>query len=172
MPNQPPEKFDKDIEKEINDIQKVKQDLELASKKAEEYLDGWKRAKADYLNLKKETEKRQQEIVQFASFALICELLPIYDHFKLALSHVPKDQNEAEWVKGFFHVKNQLQDLFKRLGIEEIKTVGEKFNPEFHEAVIHEKKEGFKTDMILEEVKSGYTWHGKVIQPAKVKVAK
>ena len=60
----------------------------------------------------------------------------------------------------------------KNLGIEEIKTAGEKFNPEFHEAIAHEEKEGYKTDIIFAEVKPGYTLHGKVISPAKVKVAK
>lgn len=150
----------------------LKKELEIISKKAEEYLNGWKRAKADYLNFKKDTEKRQVEIIQFANTALIAEVLPIFDHFKLALKHVPTDQKEVEWVKGFSHIKKQFQDFLKDLGIVEIKTVGEKFNPEFHEAVAHEKKEGFKTDVIFEEVKAGYTLHGKVIYPAKVKVAK
>jgi molecular chaperone GrpE len=73
------------------------------------------------------------------------------------------------------HPKNRkkpIEDFLKQLGIEEIKTVGEKFNPEFHEAASHEEKEGFETDTIFEEVKAGYTLHGKVIYPAKVKVAK
>lgn len=150
----------------------LKKELEIISKKAEEYLNGWKRAKADYLNFKKDTEKRQVEIIQFANAALIAEVLPIFDHFKLACQHVPEAQKEVDWVKGFLHIKKQFQDFLKNLGIVEIKTVGEKFNPEFHEAVAHEKKEGFKTDVIFEEVKAGYTLHGKVINPAKVKVAK
>jgi len=157
-----------------NDINigELKSELELARKKAEEYLDGWKRAKADYLNFKKDTEKRQIEIIQFANAALVAELLPVFDHFKLALKHAPKDQEKLDWVKGFFHIKKQFDDFLNSLGIEEIKTIGEKFNPEIHEAVSHEEKEGFRSDVIFEEVKSGYTLHGKVIYPAKVKVAK
>jgi len=149
-----------------------KKELELAKQKAQEYLNGWKRAKADYLNFKKDVEKRQMEIIQFANAALIVELLPIIDHFKLALKHVPQDQSEVDWVKGFFHIKKQFDDFLKQLGIEEIKTVGEKFNPEFHEAVVHEEKEGFAPDTVFEEIKTGYTLQGKVINPAKVKVAK
>ena len=162
---------DKTQDNDIN-IDELKSELELAKKKAEEHLNGWKRAKADYLNLKKETENRQMELIQFANAALIAQLLPIFDHFKLALQHVPVEQKKADWVVGFFHIKKQFEDFLKQLGIEEIKTVGEKFNPEFHEAVVHDKKEGFEPDMIFEEVKSGYTLHGKVIMPAKVKVAK
>ena len=149
-----------------------RKELELAQKKMEEYLDGWKRAKADYLNFKKENEKRQTEFIQFANAALIAELLPIYDHFKIAWQHVPNEQREVNWVKGFEHIKNQFTNFLKQLGIEEIKTVGEKFNPDFHEAVSHEAKEGFAPDIIFEEVKCGYILYGKVLQPAKVKVVK
>ncbi|MFA5021528.1 MAG: nucleotide exchange factor GrpE [Patescibacteria group bacterium] len=156
---------------EIN-IEELKAELILAQKKAEEHLDGWRRAKADYLNLKKESESRQGELIQFANAALIAQLLPIFDHFKLACQHVPKDDAKKDWVVGFFHIKKQFEDFLKNLGIEEIKTVGEKFNPEFHEAVVHEKMQGFEADEIFEEVKSGYLLYGKVVNPAKVKVAK
>jgi molecular chaperone GrpE len=77
-------------------IDELKSELELAQKKEQEHLDGWKRAKADYLNLKKETEKRQIEIIQFANAALVAELLPIFDHFKLALQHTPQEQKKAD----------------------------------------------------------------------------
>jgi molecular chaperone GrpE len=150
----------------------LKKELEIISKKAADYLNGWKRAKADYLNFKKETEGRQKEIIQFANAALLAELIPIFDHFKLALDHVPKPEREKDWVRGFDHIKKQFEDFLQSLGIVAIKTRGEKFNPEFHEAVAHEKKKNFKTDIIFAEVKPGYTLHGKVISPAKVKVTK
>lgn len=156
-------------EVKLEDLQK---ELELLKKKNEEYLNGWKRAKADYINFKRETEKRQAEIIQFASAAIILEVLQIYNHFKMALKHLPKDHQDQEWAKGLVQIKKQYIDFFRQVGIEEIKTVGEKFNPEFHEAVSYEPKEGFKTDIIFEEVKPGYKLHDKVIEPAKVKVAK
>jgi len=157
-----------------NDINtdELQSELELAQKKAEEYLNGWKRAKADYLNFKRETEDRSGELIQFANAALIARLLPIFDHFKLACQHVPLDFEKADWVVGFLHIKKQFEDFLKNLGIEGIKTVGEKFNPEFHEAVVHKEKAGFEPDIVYEEVKSGYTLHDKVIYAAKVKVAK
>lgn len=154
------------------DEKKLEKELELTKKKAEEYLNGWKRAKADYINFKNESEKRQKEIIEFANAMLLAELIPIFDHFKLALKHIPAEDSKKDWVTGIIHIKKQFEDFLKNLGIIEIKTVGEKFNPEFHEAVSHETKEGFKTDFIFEEVKAGYTLHGKVLAPAKVKVAK
>ncbi|OGY46359.1 MAG: nucleotide exchange factor GrpE [Candidatus Buchananbacteria bacterium RIFCSPHIGHO2_02_FULL_45_11b] len=157
------------MDKQLEDLQ---DELALAQRKAEEHLDGWKRAKADYLNLKKDNEKFQTEIIQFANAGLIARLLPVFDNYKLALAHVPEDQKKAEWVSGFFHIKKQFEDFLKNLGIEEIKTLGQNFNPEFHEAAAHEEKEGFEPDAIFEEVKAGYLLQGKVIVPAKVKVAK
>ena len=149
-----------------------KSELEILKKKADEYLNGWKRAKADYINFKKETEKNQKEIISYANAALIAELLPIFDNLKLALSHMPEDIKTSQWAKGLGHVKSQFDEFFKQLGIEEVKTVGEKFNPEFHEAVELAEKEGFEDNTIFEQIKSGYTLHGKLLSPAKVKIAK
>ena len=146
--------------------------IEFWKAKAEEYLDGWKRAKADYLNLKKETEKQQEEFVKFSNAALIIEILPIYDHLKMAFDHLPENLEDNDWVKGIEGIKKQTRDFLASVGIKEIKTLNEKFNPEYHEAVAHEKKEGFKTDYIFEETKPGYLMQDKVLYTAKVKVEK
>ncbi len=147
-------------------------ELELTKKKMNEYLDGWKRAKADYINLKKDSEKKQVEVVQYANAALILELLPIYDNLKTAWKHLPDDHEDLkEWIKGVEQIKKQFANFLKNLQIEEIKTVGEKFDPELHEAVSHEKEEGTESETIIEEVKGGYKLYGKVLEPAKVKVA-
>ena len=161
-----PYKKDKSSEKE--ELERVKEELAKTKKQAEEYLNGWKRAKADYINFKKDTEKQQKSIVEFAHAALILELLPILDHLKEAFKHVPKDQEDSNWIYGFKHIKKEFQDLLKSFDVEEIKTKGEKFNPEFHEAVGKEKKEGFDEDVIIREVKPGYKMQDKVIVPAKV----
>lgn len=161
MPHDIPDRDEKSLETEVEELKH----------KMQEYLDGWRRAKADYSNLKKESEKRVQEMAQFANAALLAELLPIFDHFKLALQHVPDDQKTADWVVGLGHIKNQFQEFFKRLGIEEIQTVGQKFDPQLHEALVTEKRDGVSSGIIVEEVKSGYTLHNKVINPAQVKVA-
>ena len=145
--------------------------LEL-EKKAQEYLDGWKRAKADYINYKKEMEERQNEIIDFAKMAIVVRIIPLADNFNDAFKHIPEDFKKADWVKGIEHIKKQINGILKDAGLERIKTVGEKFNPEFHEAVAHEKKEGFEPDIIFTEVKSGYILNGRTFVAAKVKVAK
>lgn len=146
------------------------QDVELIKKQAAQYLAGWQRAKADYLNLKKQTDREREEIVSFAHVSLIVQLLPIYDSLKRGLTHVPHEK-DTDWVKGFRHILNQFQQLFHSLGIEEIKTLGEKFNHDLHHALAREKRVGATPDTIVEEVKTGFTMHGKVIEPAHVRVA-
>src|SRR4030042_3583326 len=158
-------------------------DLEELENKNKEYLEGWKRAKADYLNLKKESEKQYQDLRKFANAGLIMEILPVFDNFKLAAVHIPEEQKKSDWVIGIMHIKKQLGDLLKNLGVEEIKTVGEKFNPELHEAVPAGTR-GFDADndadltqikgeeredgVIVKEARPGHMLHGKVIQPARV----
>lgn len=154
-----------------NDAEKVLTDLEKLQQLNQEYLDGWKRAKADYINFKRDAEKEKTEIVQFANAGLLLELFPIVDNFQTALKHVPEDAKKENWVQGFGHIERQFLDLLKNMGVEPIKTLGEKFNPEFHDAAGKEKKEGVEPGVVVEEVGSGYTIQGKVIRHAKVKVS-
>lgn len=148
-------------------------ELEDLKKKCEEYLFGWQRAKADYLNFKRESEKQKQEFLQFANAGLLADLIPIYDNFKKAFNYNPKNEDKEwkNWQVGIGHIKNQLWEFIKRFGIEEIKTVGQKFDPNFHESVESKKDSGKESLIILEEVAPGYTLQGKVVTVAKVIVA-
>lgn len=150
----------------------VKNELDEAKVLAGENLAGWQRAQADYANFKKETEKRQKDIIEFANANFMSEVLPVYGHFKLALNHIPDEQRDLDWVKGIGLIKKQFEDFLQKYGIEEIKTVGEKFDHNLHEAVTHEAKDGFESDVIFEEAQPGYMASGQVLLPAKVKVAK
>lgn len=158
-----------DEQQPVDTQQETKQDK--WQERAEEYLNGWKRAKADYINLKKETDKKLTESVQYANAALIIQMLPVNDHFKLAMDHIPDEEKEKDWVKGIIHIRKEFQDLLQQFGIEEIPTVGENFNPELHEAVTKEKAEGVESDKIIKEVQPGYKLFNKVLQHAKVVVA-
>lgn len=151
----------KDIEKEINELQQ----------QAEEYLTGWKRAKADYANLQRKTQEQQADIVKFANKNLILELLPVHNNFKYALNFIPKDQKDSDWVVGLKHIKNQLDEFLKKLNVEEIKTEGEKFDPNLHEAISQEQRDNLDEDTIIKELESGYTLNGQTIRPAKVIVS-
>lgn len=146
----------------------IADDLE---KKCQEYLAGWQRAQADYVNLQKTTEREKSEWVKFANQGILTELLPIYDHLKLAIKHVPEEQKKEGWVVGMENIKNQFGKFLTDNGVEEIKTVGEKFNPEEHEAVMAENAESDDHQgVIKEELRGGYKLNNKVLYPARVVV--
>ena len=157
---------------DINDDQELKEKLQLLEAKSQEYLAGWQRAKADYANLQKDNEKRAKDLMEIINAAFMAEILPIYNYFKMSLKHVPIEQKESDWVKGIFQIQKQFKDFLNKYKIEEIKTVGEKFDPSWHEAVVCEEKTGITSGIIFEEIEPGYSVDGKLLNPAKVKVAK
>lgn len=146
-------------------------ELERLQKLSEDYLAGWKRAKADYLNLRKETEREKAEFVKFANAALLMELLPMYGMLTRAAQQVPQELNGHEWVKGVLRLLSDMEKFFTILGIQKMRAVGEPFNPERHEAVSAEVREGTASGTILEELSPGFLLHDKVLLPSKVKVA-
>lgn len=140
-----------------------------------EYLNNWKRALADYDNLKRETAKEKAEMVKFAQGLAAMNFIEVYDNYKKALAHKPDatDSKAVEqWLAGVEHIKKQFVETLKQLGIEEIKTVGEKFDPALHEAVGEETIEGGNEGEIVKEIEGGYKMGEKVIKAAKVIVSK
>lgn len=134
-----------------------------------EYLDGWKRAKADLINYKKEEAQRVGHFVKFSNEVLVSELIAVLDSFELS-SSVLAETDPAR--KGIVLMKNQLEDLLKRHGLEKIQVKhGDRFDPNLEEAV-GEANSAEPPGTITEEVSSGYKLHGKVIRPVRVKVAK
>ena len=152
-------------------LKKTKDKLKICEKERAEYLAGWQRAKADYINLQREHEQKIADYFKFANEGLILELLPVLDSFEAAIKN-----GKDEGIKQLY---NQLLSILKNNGLEEIKAVGEKFNPESHEAVEvvkSDKEEGTCPErsrgVVVEEIQKGYKLHNKVIRPSKVKVGK
>ena len=164
------------MKKEIKEKNKPKYDkkgeLEKCRKQKDEYLAGWQRARADFLNYKKEEIERLKKVMEYGSEELILKILPILDSIEKAESQIPLDFKDNEWVKGVLQVKGQLQDFFRKEGVEEIKTIGEKFDPNFHEALEKIQVENEKSGKVIKEIQKGYTLNNKVIRPAKVKITK
>lgn len=140
-------------------------------KEKEEYLDGWKRAKADLINYKKDEAKRFESVIKFANESLVKDLILVLDSFDLALSAL-QNEADAKKEKGLYLIRQQLEDILKLSGLERIIiSVGQPFDPSLQEAV--SEVESDKTSgTIIEEVERGYLLNGKLIRPARVKVAK
>lgn len=157
-------------EKKENENADLENKITELQKQCDEYLNGWKRAKADYINLKKESDAKMSALLDYATASFVIQIIPIYDNLKKALANEPVNTNIA-WVEGIKQIKKQFEEFLKANEISEIKTIGEKFNPEFHEAVSREKKEGVESGVIISESVSGYLAKNKVLIPAKVVVA-
>jgi len=175
--------------KELN-LEELKKKLEDCQKLKDEYLAGWQRARADFLNYKKEEMERIGEILKYGDLGLILKILPILDNFEISEKKLPENLKSDENIRGLLLIKKQILDFLKSQEIEEIKSVGEKFDPNFHEIIgevspseaslspealaKEEAKEDEKLEsrIVIEEIQKGYTIQGRLLRPAKVKVAK
>lgn len=149
----------------------VDERLALLERQAQEHLDGWKRAKADYLNLKKQAEKEKEEIAKFAQAGAVLQFLPIYDNLKRAQQHIPEDEQSKDWVKGIRHIQKQFEDVMRSMGIVPIATVGQPFDPNLHHAVERVKRDDLASGTIICETKTGFMLGERVLEPAQVTVA-
>ncbi len=141
-------------------------------KQAEEYLALAKRARADYQNLKKETEQKLASLALYASKEILLELLPLVDHFKHAFKNLPAGLKGEEWVEGIRHIQSKLEQVLAYFGVKEMEVINEQFNPQFHEAVGEVASQDQEHGTIVEEIRTGFMWHDQVLQAARVKIAK
>lgn len=140
-------------------------------KERDEYLDGWKRAKADLINYKKDEMKRFESVVKFSNEALVRDLINVLDSFDLALVALQAEEDSKK-EKGLYLIRQKLEDILKQSGLERIViSVGQPFDPNLQEAVA-EVESDKPSGIIVEEVERGYLLNGKLIRPARVKVAK
>ena len=143
-------------------LKKIRDKLKSCEKERGEYLAGWQRAKADLINYKKEQEQKNSAFFKFANETTISEILPVLDSFEQAMKH-SKDE-------GTLQLYNQLKNILKNQGLEEIDSKGKKFDPSLHESIGETK--GKKQGVVVEEIQKGYKLNGKVIRPSKVKISK
>jgi molecular chaperone GrpE len=148
----------------VEDVPGLKQALDEARQKAEEYLAGWQRTQADFINYKRRTEQERQDFSRSAGASVILSLLPVLDDLERALSSVSA---EDSWVEGIRLVARKFKAAMEAQGVTPIKALGEPFDPSFHEAVRQDKgQEG----VVVEELEKGYMIYDKLLRPAKVVV--
>lgn len=152
-------------------IEEIKSALKKCEKEKNEYLDGWKRTKADFINYKKEEAERMERLITALKEKIILDFLPVLDNFYLAEKEIPEEERKEKNIKGLLQIKSQIKEIFKEAELEEIKSIGEKFDPYLHEAVEMIEGEG-ESGTITEDVQKGYKLKGEVVRPAKVKVLK
>lgn len=163
--NQPTEE-QKDEEQHVQTDQ-----LAILQAKCDEYLAGWKRSQADYQNLKREQEGQMKRLSEMVNAGLLMDILPIIDHFDLAVRHIPENESKQEWVRGFYHIKKQFDDFLEKLGVKKIETLGKQLDTRLHEAIETRESERAEGE-ILEEAQAGYVLNDYILRHAKVVVSK
>lgn len=147
----------------------LRKELEEATKKADEYLAGWQRAKADFSNYQKDEAKREALMAQFAAREIVKDALLVLDSFDLAITNQGEDNAETKRLR---IIKDQFLSILKKWGLEEMEVrEGQKFDPNLHEAVETLSDATKPEGTIVEVFERGYLLHGRVLRPAKVKVA-
>lgn len=135
-----------------------------------EVKDSLLRTRADFDNYKRRSEEERLRTNQVARTDVILDLLPVIDNFDRAFSDVPKEIDGTNWYEGVAAIKQQFEKILDGLNIERIKTVGEQFDPELHEAIAHEASDQAE-DVIIKEFEAGFRLGDDVIRHARVAVS-
>lgn len=128
------------------------------------------RQRAEFENFRKRTEREKKDFYQFAAFELVRELLPVLDGFERALK-TSAESGAAEIHTGVELLARQLWDILSRFGLQAVEAKGKKFDPNLHQAVESVQTDEVDDQTILEEWQRGYTFKGRLLRPAMVKVA-
>ena len=139
--------------------------------KIEELTDKLTRQMAEFDNFRKRTEKEKSQMYEVGAKDIIEKILPVVDNFERGLAAVAEEDKEHPFMQGMDKVYKQLMTTLDEIGVKPIEAVGQEFNPDFHNAVMHVEDENFGENMVAEEFQKGYTYRDSVVRHSMVKVA-
>ena len=165
-----------DLEKDSSDekveveteIEEDKQDSDEENEKYAALEDNFVRLQADFVNYKRRTEQERKDYIELGSRKVLNELLTVIDNFERAIE---AHTNEESFKEGVELIYKQLLELLNKNNVTEMKCLNEKFDPEFHHAVLVEEKQGVEEGIIIDVLQKGYLIGEKVLRPAMVKVS-
>jgi molecular chaperone GrpE len=158
----------KNVEEELLETKEI---VQKKDKLSNEYLGRLERLQADFENYKKRQEKKQKEFIEFANERLINNLLSVVDNLERALDSIENEKNAKAIKEGIKNTLKEFYNILKKEGVTPMKSVGYKFDPYRHEAVMKTETDKHSEDIVAEEFQKGYYIKSKVLRPAMVKVA-
>jgi len=158
-------------EKKKNELFAIKEELKKCQQEKDNYLDGWKRTKADLLNHGKREFQRIRETVDQGKQDLFLELLSVEDDLERLENGIKEKTELKKLEEGIKQIQGKLTSILEKEGVCKIETKDRLFDPQFHEAVTKGKSKNKKPDQI-EEIRAGYLFRDRVLRPAQVKVIK
>ena len=153
------------------EMDKLKDELNEVRTKADEYLDGWQRSRADFANYKKRVERDQALVYQMAVGSILKRYLDVIDDLERALKNKPQEGEGAAWAEGIELVYRKMLALLESEGLQQMDAVSQIFDPNLHEAISQEPSPDHESGQIIEVIKQGYMLGDRVIRPALVRIA-
>ncbi len=152
-----------------DELEELKNKLKEIEQKKDEYLAGWQRAKADFINYKSEEMARLEEMAKYGNENLIYEFIGVMDNFDLGLEALEKS---GPVEKGIYMIRSQIFDILKKRGLEKINIqIGDQFDPGIAEAISEAESEK-PPGTIIGIIETGYKLHGRVLRPTRVQISK
>ena len=158
-----PDKKEKKSKKKSKKDKKDEQIVELTDKLT--------RQMAEFDNFRKRTDKEKSQMYEIGAKDIIEKILPVVDNFDRGLNSVSEAEKESAFVEGMDRIYKQLLTTLEEVGVKPIEALGEEFNPDLHNAVMHIEDEEAGENIIVEEFQKGYTYRETVIRYSMVKVA-
>lgn len=157
-------------EAEKKGLFKRKPKKDKKDEKIEELTDKLTRQMAEFDNYRKRTEKEKSGMYEIGAKDVIEKILPVIDNFERGLAAVPEDQKEDSFVTGMEKIYKQIMTTLDGIGVKPIEAVGQEFNPDLHNAVMHVEDEELGENIVAEEFQKGYTYRDSVVRYSMVKV--
>ena len=148
-----------------------KEKKDKKDEKIEELTDRLTLQMAEFDNFRKRTEREKSQMYEIGAKDIIEKILPVIDNFERGLAAVPEESKEDPFVEGMEKIYNQIMTTLEGVGVKPIEAVGQEFNPDFHNAVMHVEDEEAGENIITEEFQKGYMYHDSVVRHSMVKVA-
>ncbi len=148
-----------------------KEKKDKKDEKIEELTDRLTRQMAEFDNFRKRTEREKSQMYEIGAKDIIEKILPVIDNFERGLAAVPEESKEDPFVEGMEKIYKQIMTTLEGVGVKPIEAVGQEFNPDFHNAVMHVEDEEAGENIITEEFQKGYMYHDSVVRHSMVKAA-
>ena len=137
----------------------------------EDLTDRLRRQMAEFENFRKRTEKEKSQMFDMGAKTIVEKVLPVIDNFERGLAAVPEDKKEDAFVVGMDKIYKQFLTTLEEAGVKPIEAVGQEFDPNFHNAVMHVEDEELGENIVAEELQKGYMYRDTVVRHSMVKVA-
>ena len=157
--------------KEKGSFFKKKEKKDKKDEKIEELTDRVRRQMAEFDNFRKRTEKEKTQMFETGAKSIVEKILPVVDNFERGLAAVTEEEKGSPFVEGMEKIYKQMMTMLEEAGVKPIEAVGQEFDPNLHNAVMHIEDEEFGENIIAEEFQKGYTYRDSVVRHSMVKVA-